>query len=676
MANNNFFQILLEAILDENASASKIKQQVDNLSKKAGTLKLGTSLDEKEIQRLRSEIAQIQKELANENLTTKQRSALLTELNQKQRTLNAESRAYNQQEKADLANQRNALSQIAAAQKDVVSIKRSQSQLNKMEKAEEEKTNAAIRDRVSLLSNMKTWRSKQTDGTMLKTGLFGDDTGNIKSAQTAYENLYASIQNGEISIKDARVQFQLLRDELTQLSTLSSKSAKIEMAVVDDTYSARVDTLIGKTMQWTDANGNARISTTNLQSALNTLNTAYANITATGGNTEANQRALIEAERALDVEVKKVTNSVNSMNSTMMKSSAVDGLRQKVQQFYDTNTATHGKWGKQLQSIMAQLGSGMEVPIAKGRQLEQEFIGIQNAARQAGKLGQSWFDKLKSGMSAFSVWTSATFLVMKGVQITRDMIQNVREFDDSLLELSKVSDLSAEGLAKVTDEAYKLGERVGRTGKQVVDAVTEFKRAGYSMENSMGMAEAALVMTNVAEGIDDTADAAGTLISVLKGYDMAESEVMSIVDKINQVSNTSPIGFDQIAEGLERTSGTLAQSGTTIDETIGLITAGFAQLRNVEKVSTGLITLSARIRGVDEDGEVIDGLSATLQTEFGKIGVAIEDADGNLRSIYDIMQDYSKVLPTLTSKQKQYYAELAAGCSMINRVSSNVQKCA
>ena len=33
MANNNFFQILLEAILDENASASKIKQQVDNLSK-------------------------------------------------------------------------------------------------------------------------------------------------------------------------------------------------------------------------------------------------------------------------------------------------------------------------------------------------------------------------------------------------------------------------------------------------------------------------------------------------------------------------------------------------------------------------------------------------------------------------------------------------------------------
>ena len=181
------------------------------------------------------------------------------------------------------------------------------------------------------------------------------------------------------------------------------------------------------------------------------------------------------------------------------------------------------------------------------------------------------------------------------------------------------------------------------------------------MQQSMDMAESAMVMTNVAENITDTADAAGTLISVLKGFNMDASETMTIVDKINQVSNTSPIGFDNIAEGLERTAGTMAQSGNTIDQTIGLITAGYAQLRNVEKVSTGLITLSARLRGVDEEGETIDGLSAKLQEDFGKIGVAIENADGSLRSIYEIAQDYSKVLPTLTDKQKQYYAELAAG---------------
>lgn len=293
--------------------------------------------------------------------------------------------------------------------------------------------------------------------------------------------------------------------------------------------------------------------------------------------------------------------------------------------------------------------------------IKNEFKELQVQAGQAGKLGNSLFGGIIEQGKKFVQWIGVTGAVMQGIQIGKNMIQDVKELDNSMLELSKVSDLSAEGLAQVTDQAYELGEKVARTGREVIDATTEFKRAGYDMQQSMDMAESAMVMTNVAENITDTADAAGTLISVLKGFNMDASKTMEIVDKINQVSNTSPIGFDNIAEGLERTAGTMAQSGTTIDQTIGLITAGYAQLRNVEKVSTGLITLSARLRGVDEDGEVIDGLSAKLQEDFGKIGVAIEDADGSLRSIYEIAQDYSKVLPTLTDKQKQYYAELAAG---------------
>ena len=446
-----------------------------------------------------------------------------------------------------------------------------------------------------------------------------------------------------------------------EIDKVTQKANKIQLSFDTGSYQSKVDSLVARTNQWVDANGNARISTESLQTALNNLGTAYTNLNSSGGNTVANQQALIEAEKALDTEIKKVQSSVTSMNATMAKSSAVDALRQKVQSFYDINTATHGKWGNSLKNIMSQLASGTEVPIAKLKELERQFITIQNSARQAGKLGLSFFDGIKEQAKKFTQWVSVTSVVMEGIRIGKDMIQDVRELDDSLLELTKVSDLSASGLEKVTEQAYGLGEKVARTGKEVIDATTEFKRAGFDMQQSMDMAESAMVMTNVAENITDTADAAGTLISVLKGFNMDASETMTIVDKINQVSNTSPIGFDNIAEGLERTAGTMAQSGNTIDQTIGLITAGYAQLRNVEKVSTGLITLSARLRGVDEEGETIDGLSAKLQEDFGKIGVAIENADGSLRSIYEIAQDYSKVLPTLSDKQKQYYAELAAG---------------
>lgn len=373
------------------------------------------------------------------------------------------------------------------------------------------------------------------------------------------------------------------------------------------------------------------------------------------------QKVLSDA--GLHIDTSRISSSIRELQRELntVDPKKINDLASSMLTFRDNNTRMSSEMKSRLNEMYNSLVNGANISERELKELTQDFAKLKLEVRNAGMLGKSFGDKMKNAWSKFSEWGFATGIMTKGIQTVKDMFSNVVELDNSLLELSKVSDLSASGLANVTEEAYKLGEEVGRTGKQVIDATTEFKRAGYELNASMEMAKSALVMTNVAEGIEDTADAAGTLISVLKGYNMSESETMSIVDKINQVSNTSPIGFDQIAEGLERTAGTMAQSGTTIDQTIGLITAGYAQLRNVEKVSTGLITLSARLRGVGEDGETIDGLSAQLQEDFGKIGVAIENADGSLRSIYQIAQDYSKVLPTLTDKQKQYYAELAAG---------------
>ncbi|RFZ78209.1 phage tail tape measure protein [Lacrimispora amygdalina] len=367
-------------------------------------------------------------------------------------------------------------------------------------------------------------------------------------------------------------------------------------------------------------------------------------------------KSFSDSAKSAGISVSEVTLKTNKLATDSQRLSKTNSIKT----WADNNSKAMKLLGADVNRVLDGLKKP-NLPTSEYDKLNAEFEKIKINAREMNLLGKTPWDSVKDMGSKFFSWVSVSGLIMTGLNSLRKMREEVINLDNSLLELSKVSDLSAKGLAEITDKAYKLGETVGKTGTQVIDAITEFKRAGYELSDSMDMAEAALMMTNVAEGITETTDAAGTLISVLKGYDMAESQTMSIVDMLNSTSNQSPIGFDELAEGLERTAGTMAQSGTTIQETIGLLTAGYAQLRNVEKVSTSLITLSARLRGVNEDGESIDGLSAELQKSFGKIGIAIEDADGNLRSIYQIAQDYSKVLPTLTDKQKQYYAELAAG---------------
>lgn len=52
------------------------------------------------------------------------------------------------------------------------------------------------------------------------------------------------------------------------------------------------------------------------------------------------------------------------------------------------------------------------------------------------------------------------------------MIANVKELDAAQVELRKVSDLSGESLKRFTQDAYDAGEKVARTGTEMIEATT------------------------------------------------------------------------------------------------------------------------------------------------------------------------------------------------------------
>lgn len=291
-----------------------------------------------------------------------------------------------------------------------------------------------------------------------------------------------------------------------------------------------------------------------------------------------------------------------------------------------------------------------------------EFKKVKLAAQEAGRVGESSLQHLGTMFQKFSTWFGITQIIMTAVDSIKKMVSNVVELDSSLVELQKVSNLTGNSLQLFTNKAFDSASEIGRTGKELIDATSEWKRAGYSLESSFELGKASLVLTNVADGIDSVSEASSALIAVLRGFNMSDASVMGVVDALNEVSNTSPIGFQDLTEGLRRVSGTLAQTGTTLEQTVGLLTGGFASLRDIESVSSGLNMISARLRGVDEDGQAIAGLAPKLQKAFKDIAnIDVADANGELRSTYDILSDMARVFPTLNSQQRQYLGELAAG---------------
>lgn len=507
------------------------------------------------------------------------------------------------------------------------------------------------------------------------------------SRQVFFDNYeqYAKLLNTEIpdpaALKTWEKEFAKLEKAAQKTSAEITKTANLKTQL-----SSMINSNLGTLGQFSNNTAIADSQSKSVQKALNdvrTLESQYRKLYDELDSPLTSQNGIEEIATELQDLQKTFTETVSKIRSSTkfltnedawQKFQAdIEAAKAKLEVFKKQNSALSGdkELSAQFNSLKNSLNS---IPDPSALQVwNRQYSAFTNQVKAAGKATQSFTDTLKNNVSKFTQWFTIGGAVATTSRSIKEMFEQVKSLDSSLTELRKVSDLTGSSLENFTNKAFNLGSEIGRTGQEVIDATTTFKRAGYTLDESLDLAEAALVMTNVGDNIGDTADAASYLISVLKGFNMSDTDAMKVVDMINETSNNAAIDFDNIAEGLRRVSSTMSQTGTSLGQTIGLLTGGFGQLRDIEMVSSGLVMISQRLRGIDEDGEAIDGLAPKLQAAFKEYAnIDIQDQNGELRSTYDILSDLAEVYPSLTTKERQYLGELAAGNRQVKVLNSIV----
>lgn len=303
--------------------------------------------------------------------------------------------------------------------------------------------------------------------------------------------------------------------------------------------------------------------------------------------------------------------------------------------------------------------------------IKREFRELQTQAREAGKLGNSLWGSIKEQFEKFTQWFSVTSLTTSVLHAGKQVVNNVSKIDVSLVELSKVSDLTADGLEKVTDQAFELGKSLSKTGTDVLDAVTNFKRAGYDISDSMKYAEEALKTTNISENLKDAGQAADSLVNIMKGFQNESPEfARKINDAVNQVSNTEAVDFDNLIDGATRLSAVADQAGMSFEQMLGTLTGGYEILGNMEKVATGQITIFSRLQAIQLDGEEEVSTVAKLQETFnnatkGAVNI-VDQTTGQLRNVFDILDDIANVWDSLDKNTREALAIEASGIRQKN----------
>ena len=110
--------------------------------------------------------------------------------------------------------------------------------------------------------------------------------------------------------------------------------------------------------------------------------------------------------------------------------------------------------------------------------------------------------------------------------------KTVKEFDDTLVEFRKVSDLSGDSLTAYTKKLAEMGETTGSTMTAMVSAATEFKKSGFSDEDSATLASVAEMYRNISDEELSAGESANFIIAQLKAFNMTASESEHIIDAV------------------------------------------------------------------------------------------------------------------------------------------------
>nr|DAK84691.1 MAG TPA: minor tail protein [Caudoviricetes sp.] len=236
---------------------------------------------------------------------------------------------------------------------------------------------------------------------------------------------------------------------------------------------------------------------------------------------------------SLYADVKEGTRNVNSALDKIKKS--VKDLKVK----FDVDTAnlkSVASTGKELKEVFQDAGGAVATVVHnldKGyseakvtirntnKELKSNTSEIEKQSKQVKTLSYSW-SKAWEGATKYSLVMGSIVYARRAIA---NMVDSVRELDDYLVELRKVTDLEGESLDNFTKKAYEAGEGLAKTGSEMIDAATSFAKAGYGEDAILQLGEVASMYTNIADETISAGDAADFIIAQLKAFRLESEDV-------------------------------------------------------------------------------------------------------------------------------------------------------
>ena len=282
---------------------------------------------------------------------------------------------------------------------------------------------------------------------------------------------------------------------------------------------------------------------------------------------------------------------------------------------------------------------------------------------------------------AENIFSTLRANIKSAVSYIKDMTAAVKEIDDAMTELYKVTDETDKRYEQFLTNARKNAEELGRSISSVITQTAEWSKLGFSLDRAEKLARVSSIYANISNKAD--ASAVSDLAAVMKAFNIEAENSITIIDSLNKLSRESSVSIDDLMAGLRISAKSMSAASSDINETLAMLAEGAKITGSAEGFGDFLNVASLRIRGMKDELEALgEEVSASadsvneVQEQVLKLTggqVNIFDNGNHLRDYYELMEDIAEVYSGLSSSGQASLDEILFGKDNLSSGSALIQ---
>ena len=217
------------------------------------------------------------------------------------------------------------------------------------------------------------------------------------------------------------------------------------------------------------------------------------------------------------------------------------------------------------------------------------------------------------------------------------------DFDDEMRMVKAVTGATEQQFKSLTAVAEELGRTTSFTAKQVAEGMTALGRMGFSPKEIESAIPAVLNLSR-ATGTD-LGEAAEIAANNMRVFGIESSKMANVADILTATANGSAQTLTDLSEGLKMAGPQAAAAGDSITN----VSAALGVLANMG--------IKGSLAGTALRKAYSQFANTKIQAKLKALGIATTDANGNLRSMPDIMTEIAKAMASMPTAQRLGFAE-------------------